>query len=80
MVAFGEVGLTGEIRNVNFIEKRISEAAKLGFKKCIVPDCKNSGIIKVDGMEIISSEVEENKEISQILDKEVGRFKNVDNI
>ena len=36
--------------------------------------------ILVDGMEIISSEVEENKEISQILDKEVGRFKNVDNI
>ena len=53
LVAFGEIGLTGEIRNVNFIEKRISEAAKLGFKKCIVPDCKNSGIIKVDGMEII---------------------------
>ena len=34
LVAFGEVGLTGEIRSVNFIEKRISEAAKLGFKRC----------------------------------------------
>lgn len=33
----GEVGLSGEIRSVNRIEQRISEAAKLGFKQIIVP-------------------------------------------
>jgi DNA repair protein RadA/Sms len=33
----GEVGLSGEIRPVNRIEQRISEAAKLGFKQIIVP-------------------------------------------
>ncbi len=33
----GEVGLTGEIRRVNMIEQRLSEAAKFGFKKVIVP-------------------------------------------
>ncbi len=33
----GEVGLTGEIRAVNRIEQRIAEAAKLGFKKIIIP-------------------------------------------
>lgn len=33
----GEVGLTGEIRMVNRIEQRISEAAKLGFRKIIIP-------------------------------------------
>ncbi|MDD4225456.1 MAG: DNA repair protein RadA [Mariniphaga sp.] len=33
----GEVGLTGEIRGVNRIEQRIAEAAKMGFKKIIIP-------------------------------------------
>jgi len=37
-IAFGEVGLTGEIRSVNFMEKRISEAARLGFKNVIIPN------------------------------------------
>ena len=36
-VIIGEVGLTGEIRTVNFIEKRIYEAEKTGFKYCIIP-------------------------------------------
>lgn len=40
--AFGEVGLLGEIRKVAQMEKRISEAKKLGFKKIITPnDYKN---------------------------------------
>lgn len=34
----GEVGLAGEIRPVNRIEQRISEAQKLGFKKIIIPE------------------------------------------
>ena len=34
---FGEVGLTGEIRRVNMIDQRLSEAVKFGFKKIIVP-------------------------------------------
>ena len=37
-VVLGEVGLTGEIRSVNLIEKRLKEAEKLGFKKCIIPE------------------------------------------
>ncbi len=36
-VAIGEVGLSGEIRSVNFLEKRIKEAEKLGFQKVILP-------------------------------------------
>ena len=38
VVAIGEVGLTGEVRAVNMIEKRIKEAEKLGFKTCIIPE------------------------------------------
>ena len=36
-VLVGEIGLAGEIRKVNNIEKRISEAHKLGFKKILIP-------------------------------------------
>lgn len=37
VLAFGEIGLGGEIRAVNACEQRIREAEKLGFKKCVVP-------------------------------------------
>ena len=36
-IAFGEVGLAGEIRAVNNCEQRISEAKRLGFERCIIP-------------------------------------------
>lgn len=36
-VVFGEVGLSGEVRRVNFTEKRLQEARKLGFKGAITP-------------------------------------------
>ena len=37
-VCFGEIGLTGEIRGVNYAEQRIREAAKLGYETCILPE------------------------------------------
>ena len=37
-LAFGEIGLAGEIRSVSACEQRISEAARLGFKVCIIPE------------------------------------------
>lgn len=36
-IAFGEIGLAGEIRAVGFAEMRVREALRLGMKKCIVP-------------------------------------------
>lgn len=48
----GEVGLTGEVRSVSYVEKRIMECKKLGFRKCIVP-ASNADDIKADGIEII---------------------------
>ena len=44
-VVMGEVGLTGEVRSINLIEKRIREAEKLGFKKCIIPE-SNKKLLK----------------------------------
>ena len=44
-IVIGEVGLTGEIRSVNLIEKRLKEAEKLGFKRCILPE-SNQKLLK----------------------------------
>ena len=37
LVAIGEVGLTGEIRSVSHLGQRLTEVARLGFTKCIIP-------------------------------------------
>ena len=48
----GEIGLSGEIRAVNHIEKRINEAQKLGFKRIIIP-ASNDIQEEFNGIEII---------------------------
>lgn len=37
VLAFGEIGLAGEIRGVSHCEQRIKEASRLGFRRCIIP-------------------------------------------
>ena len=44
LVAAGEVGLSGELRAVSQLERRVAEAARLGFERCLVP--KTSAQIK----------------------------------
>jgi DNA repair protein RadA/Sms len=51
-VVMGEVGLTGEVRGVNFIEKRILEAQKLGFTKCVIPKENMKGIEIPKGIKV----------------------------
>ena len=53
MVIFGEVGLSGEIRPVPSGQERLSEAAKHGFKRAIVPRA-NAPKNPVKGMEVIA--------------------------
>ncbi|MBR4622111.1 MAG: DNA repair protein RadA [Ruminococcus sp.] len=36
-IAFGEIGLGGELRAVSYIEQRISEAERMGFERCLLP-------------------------------------------
>lgn len=52
-IIFGEIGLTGEIRAVTMSEKRVSEAKKLGFKKCILPMANLKEAKRVKGIEVI---------------------------
>ena len=63
-VAIGEIGLGGEIRTIAHSEKRAQEAAKLGFKKIIVPKnnlkhLKNANGISIVGVESISQAIKE---------------------
>jgi DNA repair protein RadA/Sms len=58
-VVIGEVGLSGEIRTVNQIERRVKEAEKLGFKKCILSqgnlkEMENKFSIQVVGVKEIN--------------------------
>ncbi|HEY3293019.1 MAG TPA: DNA repair protein RadA [Candidatus Nanopelagicaceae bacterium] len=50
LVAIGEVGLAGEIRKVSGVERRLSEAYRLGFKRALVPQGSET---KIAGMEIV---------------------------
>jgi DNA repair protein RadA/Sms len=52
MVVFGEVGLTGEIRPVPFGEERLTEAAKHGFKRALVPEANQPR--KALGIEVVA--------------------------
>lgn len=53
IAVMGEVGLTGEVRSVNFIDKRLKEAEKMGFKKCIIPESNKKLLKDKYAMEII---------------------------
>lgn len=51
-VAIGEIGLTGELRSCSFLEARIAECEKLGFKKCIVPASGTTKLKKFKNIEV----------------------------
>ena len=52
LVAIGELGLSGELRAVPHLERRLNEAAKLGFKRCLLPTTTKPSASQ--GMELIA--------------------------
>ncbi|ARJ38827.1 DNA repair protein RadA [Sporosarcina ureae] len=52
----GEVGLTGEVRRVSRIEQRVTEAAKLGFDRIIIPSSNLGGWDVPEGIEVVGVE------------------------
>ena len=52
-VAIGEIGLGGEIRPVNQVERRVAEARSLGFERCLVARSNLKGWKRPEGMEVI---------------------------
>jgi DNA repair protein RadA/Sms len=62
-VFIGEVGLGGEIRGVGFVEERIKEAGKLGFKRIFIPGINAAGASRVK----VSAEVVASSTVSQVI-------------
>jgi len=59
----GEVGLTGEVRGISQIEKRIAEVERLGFDRLILPDVslksfRKKAVIKLDGAATLKKAVD----------------------
>lgn len=53
MIAFGEVGLSGEVRAVSQAVARVAEAKKLGFTTCIVPDSCLEAVSEIKGIKVV---------------------------
>jgi DNA repair protein RadA/Sms len=54
LAAIGEVGLAGEIRSVGNLNQRLSEIARLGFKRCVIPAHIRHEIRCPEGLQLIS--------------------------
>jgi DNA repair protein RadA/Sms len=55
-VAIGEVGLLGELRGVGGLERRMREAARLGFRRAIVPKAgRGAGAPSIDGLDVAAT-------------------------
>lgn len=53
VIAFGEVGLSGEVRAVSMAGQRVAEAKKLGFDTVILPEVCKSSVGKVSGINLV---------------------------
>ena len=51
LLAFGEVGLSGEVRAVSMAEQRVAEAKKLGFDRVILPKVCQKSVEKIQGIQ-----------------------------
>ncbi len=72
-IAIGEIGLSGEIRMVSNLEGRLKEAAKLGFKNCLIPKAneknKNFASLKKSLAELNLKTVSHVRDLSQFFRK-----------
>ena len=63
LIAFGEVGLSGEVRAVSMARQRAAEAEKLGFEICVVPevcaeDCRKHTGIRIVGVSTVQDAID----------------------
>ncbi|HJR77352.1 MAG TPA: DNA repair protein RadA [Nitrospiraceae bacterium] len=62
-MVMGEVGLGGEVRAISQAELRIREAAKMGFRRCLLPERNLTKLERLDGIELIGI-----REVGEALD------------
>ena len=56
LAVMGEVGLTGEIRAVTHIDRRLNECVRLGFKNAVIPKANMKGLAIPEGMNVYGAE------------------------
>ena len=56
MAAFGEIGLTGELRSVSAVSQRVSEIARLGFTSCVLPKRSCIGLKPPAGLKLYAAQ------------------------
>ncbi|MBO5352304.1 MAG: DNA repair protein RadA [Lachnospiraceae bacterium] len=66
-IAFGEIGLTGEVRSVSMLSQRVKEAEKLGYEVCIVPRARSARIPEESPRKIKLVEVGNIRELAALL-------------
>ena len=71
LIAFGELGLAGEVRPVPFGEERLREAAKHGFRRAIVPRA-NVPRKPIEGLDVVGVE-RLSEALEALRDSVVGR-------
>ncbi len=54
LIVMGEIGLSGELRSVPQVDRRVAEAARLGFTRCLVPQVNSKIIPLPKGIEILA--------------------------
>jgi DNA repair protein RadA/Sms len=62
-MVMGEVGLGGEVRAINQAELRIREAAKMGFRRCLLPERNLAKVERIDGIDLFGI-----REVGEALD------------
>jgi DNA repair protein RadA/Sms len=55
LVVLGEVGLSGELRPVPQMERRLAETARLGFKRCLIPDSEQKHSLHIKSVELLTA-------------------------
>ena len=70
--AFGEIGLSGELRSVPQVERRLEECARLGFSRCIVPSMSRDTLKNTVGLQ-----VEYAATVSKAITLAIGEFKHI---
>ena len=68
LAAIGEVGLAGEIRSVGSLNQRLSEIARLGFGRCVIPAHVRQEIRCPSGLQLISV-----KDVGEAIAAALGR-------
>lgn len=73
-IILGEVGLTGEVRAISYAERRIVEAKKMGFSRCIVPQANVKGLSAVKGIRMFG--VQTVREAIRLITKDAKKGEN----